>query len=85
MGRLILTLLFVLAAAGASAQEGTWKGELDIQGTKLPLVFHFAADSCTLDSPSQGVKGIKAEKTTSDGNKIRVTITAIGAVFEGTN
>ena len=85
MGRLIFTLLFVLAAAGASAQEGTWKGELDIQGIKLPLVFHFAADSCTLDSPSQGVKGIKAEKTTSDDNKIRVTITAISAVFEGTN
>ncbi len=85
MGRVILALLFILTAAGANAQEGTWKGELDIQGIKLPLVFHFAADGCTLDSPSQGVKGIKAEKTALADSKIRVTVSAIGAAFEGTN
>ncbi len=85
MGRAILTLLFILVAAGASAQEGTWTGELSLQGIKLPLVFHFTADGCTLDSPSQGAKGIKAEKTVMEDNKIRVTVPAIGAVFEGTN
>lgn len=75
----------MLAAASVNAQDGSWNGSLAIQGIKLPLVFNFANDGCTLDSPSQGAKGIKAEKTTLANNGIRVTVTAIGAVFEGTN
>lgn len=82
---MFLTLLFLLAAVSVTAQEGTWKGELNVQGIKLPLVFHFNADGCTMDSPSQGANGIKAEKTALDGNGIKVTVAAIGAVYEGKN
>lgn len=39
-----------------SAQSGTYNGELDVMGTKLPLVFHFTLEGCTMDSPKQGVK-----------------------------
>ena len=46
---------------------GDWKGDLDIQGMKLPLVLHItpAGDSftATMDSPAQGAKGIKADTT----------------------
>lgn len=80
-----MTMLFVMAAVNMNAQEGTWKGVLRVQGIKLPLVFHFEADGCTLDSPSQGAKGIKAEKTVVNGNEVKVSVATIGAVYEGKN
>lgn len=83
--KMFLTLLLCLVAIGVSAQEGTWKGELNVQGIKLPLVFHFEANGCTMDSPSQGAKGIKAEKTLTDGSRLKVTVASIGAVYEGKN
>lgn len=85
MKRMFLALLFILAAVSMSAQEGTWKGELHVQGIKLPLVFHFEADGCSMDSPSQGANGIKAEKTAVGEKEIKVTVAAINAVYEGKN
>lgn len=84
MKKFISTALLIAASImGVSAQEGTWSGELEVQGTKLPLVFNFNADGTTMDSPSQGVKGIKAEKSITPEGKIRVTIPQINASFEG--
>ncbi len=77
MRNVILTLLIAWTATGVNAQTGSWKGSLDIQGLKLPLVFHFASDGCTVDSPSQGVKGVKAEKTAADDRTVKVTIPTI--------
>ena len=71
-------------ALSVQAQEGIWSGELEAQGIKLPLVFNFTADGCTLDSPSQGVKGLKAEKSYTDDGKLKVTIPSINASYEGT-
>lgn len=85
MGRKFLMLLCFLPMANAYAQKGSWKGELDVQGIKLPLVFNFTDEGCTLDSPAQGVNGINAEKTVLEDNKIRVAIPAIGASYEGEN
>jgi hypothetical protein len=48
----------VLFAFHANAQTGTWSGKLDVQGTKLSLVFHLEDENPTMDSPDQGVKGI---------------------------
>ena len=70
-------------ALSVQAQEGIWSGELEAQGIKLPLVFNFTADGCTLDSPSQGVKGLKAEKSYTDDGKLKVTIPSINASYEG--
>ena len=54
--RIITTVFIALASLAANAQEGAWNGELNIMGTKLPLVFNFSGDGCTMDSPSQGAK-----------------------------
>lgn len=70
-------------ALSVQAQEGIWSGELEAQGIKLPLVFNFTADGCTLDSPSEGVKGLKAEKSYTDDGKLKVTIPSINASYEG--
>ena len=81
--RIIATLSLCLFYMTANAQEGSWKGELDLGGMKLPLVFNFSADGCTMDSPAQGAKGIKAEKTFDADGTISVTVGAIGAAFNG--
>ena len=82
--RLFAIMIFAGMSLVVSAQEGAWNGEIEVQGMKLPLVFNFSSDGCTLDSPSQGAKGIKAEKETLEGGKIRVKIPMARAVFEGT-
>lgn len=85
MRGIFLSMLFLMAAVSINAQEETWKGVLRVQGIKLPLVFHFEADGCTMDSPSQGAKGIKAEKTVVNGNEVKISVAAIGAIYEGKN
>ena len=81
--RLITTAFVALASLTANAQQGAWNGELNIMGTKLPLVFNFSTEGCTMDSPSQGAKGIPAEKTIKDDGTIKITVAMIGATFEG--
>lgn len=83
--KLFLAILLMAVSMSVSAQEGTWKGQLNVQGIKLPLVFHFEATGCTMDSPSQGANGIKAEKSVSDEGMVKVIVGDIGAVFEGKN
>ena len=56
----IAAALLSLACSTACAQQGAWSGDLNVMGTKLPLVFNFSADGCTLDSPAQGAKDITA-------------------------
>lgn len=79
----LTSALLALWAITANAQQGAWKGELNVMGNKLPLVFNFTKDGCTIDSPLQGAKGIPAEKTVKEDGTIKVTIGKIGASFEG--
>ena len=72
-----------MMAFAANAQEGTWNGELNVMGNKVPLVFNFSTNGCTIDSPSQGVNGIQAEKTVKEDGTISVKVGMIGATFEG--
>lgn len=72
-----------MMAFAANAQEGTWNGELNVMGNKVPLVFNFSTNGCTIDSPSQGVNGIQAEKTVKEDGTIKVKVGMIGATFEG--
>lgn len=53
--------LAIIAAFGASAQSGSWRGELNIGGASLSLVFNFSDKGCTLDSPDQGAEGIPTQ------------------------
>ena len=36
--KMLMIFAFLFASMAANAQEGRWKGELEIQATKLPLV-----------------------------------------------
>lgn len=81
--RTLTSVVFAMMAFAANAQEGTWNGELNVMGNKVPLVFNFFTNGCTIDSPSQGVNGIQAEKTVKDDGTISVKVGMIGATFEG--
>jgi len=72
-----------LSVFGVSAQSGSWKGELNVGGTTLPVVFNFSAEGCTLDSPAQGAKGIPAKWTPDASGKVSIQIPVINGSFEG--
>lgn len=73
-----------LTVFGMAAQSGSWKGELKVGGTTLPVVFNFSAEGCTLDSPEQGAKGIPTKWTPDASGKVSVQIPVINGSFEGT-
>ena len=66
----------------ATAQTGTWSGKLDIQGTKLTLVFHLDDENPTMDSPDQGAKGIPMQIERGELGKVTLKIPALGATYE---
>lgn len=73
----------VLLALQANAQTGTWSGKLDVQGTKLSLVFHLDGDNPTMDSPDQGAKGIPIQIERKSFGGITIRIPSLGANYEG--
>lgn len=82
--KIFCILAAILTFVGAlRAQSGPWSGKLDVGGNPLTLVFHFDEDGCTMDSPDQGAKGIKAELRTTALGKLEIQIPSIGASFEG--
>lgn len=79
---LILGLLLVLSSL-AFAQTGTWSGKLEVQGTKLALVFHLNEENPSMDSPDQGVKGVPIQVERTETGKLTVKVPSIGASYEG--
>ncbi len=79
----ISAVLLLLSVLGASAQTGTWSGKLDVQGTKLTLVFHLDGDKPCVDSPDQGVKGIPVQVEKNGISGLLIKIPSLGASFEG--
>jgi hypothetical protein len=79
---LIIGLLLGLSTL-AFAQTGTWSGKLEVQGTKLSLVFHLNEENPTMDSPDQGVKGVPIQVERTETGKLTIKIPSIGASYEG--
>lgn len=81
-------LIFVVAqlsvAMYSHAQTGTWSGKLDIQGTKISIVFHLEEENPTIDSPDIGVKGVPIQVTRKDNSNITIEAPSIGATYEST-
>lgn len=86
----ILTLTFLFASLFTFAQEitGSWHGELEIQGMKIPLIFNITAEGSnlisTMDSPKQGAKGIPVTKTTFSNNELLLEATNLMVTYKGT-
>lgn len=84
MKRRLLLLFYIISGVFmANSQTGMWAGDLEVQGTKLPLVFHLDDDNPTIDSPAQGAKGIAVQLTRIAPDSISINIASIGASFNG--
>ena len=79
----LLVLSSLLCRAQGLPVQGIWSGDLNVQGNKISLVFHFSENGCTLDSPDQGVKGIPAEAKVNAVGGVEVSIPSIGATYSG--
>lgn len=79
----LLIAVSMFCSLVANAQEGRWKGELNLPGMKLPVVFNFSSEGCTMDSPSQGAVGIKTNWTRSENGDVKISIPTIGGSYEG--
>ncbi|MDO9553900.1 serine aminopeptidase domain-containing protein [Rhodonellum sp.] len=84
----ILYVLYISLQPSLSQElAGSWKGELDVMGQKLPLVFNFQKEggewAGTMDSPNQGAKGIKLSKVLFEGILLNLEIAAGGISYEG--
>lgn len=80
---IISAILLFSIALFSHAQTGTWSGKLDVQGTKLSLVFHLDEENPTMDSPDQGAKGIPIQVTRGEFGDITINVPSIGATYEG--
>ncbi len=71
------------------AQEinGDWTGKLDVNGTKLTVVFHIDGEKgkykSTLDSPDQGVNGIPVTAIDFEMGKLNLEIGSLQAKYSG--
>lgn len=84
MKQTIIAIFSILAGVlMAYSQSGVWSGDLEVQGMKIPVIFHLDSDNPTLDSPAQGVKGIPMQFTINGPDNILIDIPVIGATFKG--
>lgn len=89
MKKFVFILAFLLTLFSASAEDitGSWKGTLNVQGTKLHLVFNIEKNdngySGTMDSPDQGANGIPLSSVTFENNVVTIKLKQAGIEYKG--
>jgi len=89
MRNILLLICFALMSSFIQGQEilGDWYGSLQIQGTKLPLVFHIkkqdSSYSTTMDSPKQMAMGLPVARTTVENSQLLLEAPAMGIKYTG--
>ncbi|HEY6814007.1 MAG TPA: serine hydrolase [Croceibacterium sp.] len=78
----------ISAPAAAQTVVGDWHGTLDAGGTRLPLAVHiqWSPDdelTGTLDSPSQGVNGMRIDEISRDPGVLAFTVPTVGGSYDG--
>lgn len=85
---LLLLFSFLFSLNFAQEITGSWKGELELQGNKLPLILNIQKDKneykATLDSPLQAAEGIPLENTTFTNSVLSFENATMGAKYSGT-
>lgn len=91
MKKVLLTLLLSLLTLQMFAQTsflGSWSGKLSLGQSSLTVVINLSKNEageyvCTMDSPDQGAKGIKAEASIENGIVLNVNVPSVGASYKG--
>lgn len=85
----LFTIASFLCISNLFSQEvtGSWKGELNAQGTKLPLIFNIKKEGdglvTTMDSPMQGAKDMPTDKTSFANNELIIDAQKFGITYKG--
>ncbi|SFT02146.1 hypothetical protein SAMN05216365_14315 [Porphyromonadaceae bacterium NLAE-zl-C104] len=78
---------YITGALFAQDITGSWAGKLDIQSTKLSIVFHIGKNDTIyetkMDSPDQGAFGLSTSKTVFSGNQLEISATGMGISYTG--
>lgn len=84
---IIRLFLFTFQLVFSQNITGSWYGNLDVHGQKLPLVFHIDKDGnelkSTFDSPTQGAKGIPIKNTLFENDELKFVAPDLGITFTG--
>lgn len=80
---ILVACLLTSTFYSVKAQTGTWSGEVELYGMKLPVVFHLDEQKPTMDVPDQSAMGIPIVVQRDVAGKISITIAATGASYRG--
>ncbi|MUP45721.1 S9 family peptidase [Gramella sp. BOM4] len=85
----ILVFIGFLGIFTIQAQEiqGNWKGELEVQGSKIPVVFDIKKEGesykATMDSPSQNAFGLELDEVQLKNDSVKMGLKAYGISYSG--
>src|SRR5690606_3695855 len=84
---IVLSLLLLQSCFGYGQKfEGTWQGELKVQGVALPLVFYLEYASAwngTMESPAQGNAKLPLSTIHIEQDSISISVASIGLTYNG--
>src|SRR6185437_2649775 len=90
MKQLAISFLFVCMSASVFSQDisGAWKGNIDVNGTRLPIIFHFQKDESgkidgKWDSPKQNAIGLPFSDINLKDDSIHLVIKMIAGSYDG--
>ena len=92
MNRVLTLLLAALLAPAAihagNPFTGSWRGTLSAGQSTLTVVFNIGTGedgglTCTMDSPDQGVKGIRASASVTNSVFLEVALPELGVSYKG--
>ncbi|MGN6196027.1 MAG: alpha/beta hydrolase [Ginsengibacter sp.] len=90
MRRSLFIPIFMLFSLPLFAQDisGDWNGNIDVNGTQIPIVFHFTKDasgniSGKWDSPKQNAMGLPFSSMDVNADSIHLGITMINGFYRG--
>lgn len=79
---------YVTSALFSQNITGSWGGKLQIQNTKLGIVFHIVKNDTIyetkMDSPDQGAFGLATSKTVFSDNQLEISASGMGITYTGT-
>ena len=79
----VFAILLCGVLRGQSVFYDSWHGDLDVQGNKLTLVFHFSEVFSTMDVPAQGAFELPVKVECENDYHIEVVMEKLGASFSG--
>ena len=90
MKQLAISFLFICMSASVFSQNisGEWKGNIDINGNQLPIIFHFQKDDSgkidgKWDSPKQNAIGLPFSAINLKDDSIYLVIKMIAGSYDG--